>query len=138
VALPDYLAYELGSALTEPLERLVDVVHGEHDPQVAESVHRGVSVIRDGGRREKTGELKPAVSVRRAHHCSFDTLIAQSSDTSGPFSFDRGPPFELTKELNRGRRVIHDDSYVVQPFERHRAITRSPLTRKDKLTLING
>ena len=63
VFIPDDLAYELGSALTEPLERLVDVVHGEHDPQVAESVHRGVSMIRDGGRREKAGELEPAVAV---------------------------------------------------------------------------
>ena len=35
VLIPDYLAYELGSALTEPLERLVYVVHGEHDAQVA-------------------------------------------------------------------------------------------------------
>ena len=35
VFIPDYLAYELGSALTEPLERLVYVVHGEHDAQVA-------------------------------------------------------------------------------------------------------
>ena len=31
VLIPDYLAFELGSALTEPLERLVYVVHGEHD-----------------------------------------------------------------------------------------------------------
>jgi hypothetical protein len=35
VFIPDDLAYELGSALTEPLERLVDVVDGEHDAQVA-------------------------------------------------------------------------------------------------------
>jgi hypothetical protein len=26
-----YFAYELRAALAEPLERLVDVVHGEHD-----------------------------------------------------------------------------------------------------------
>jgi hypothetical protein len=32
VFIPDYLAYELRSALAKPLERLVDVVHGEHDP----------------------------------------------------------------------------------------------------------
>jgi hypothetical protein len=31
---------------------------GEHDAQVARSVHRGVSVIGDGRRREKPGELK--------------------------------------------------------------------------------
>ena len=31
VFIPNYLAYELRSPLTEPLERLVDVVHREHD-----------------------------------------------------------------------------------------------------------
>jgi len=59
---------------------------------IAESVHRRVAVIGDRRRREKTGELEPAVPVRRAHHGNLDALIAQSSDTSGPFSFDRGPP----------------------------------------------
>jgi hypothetical protein len=62
-------------------------------------------VIRDGRRREEAGEFEPAVAVRRAHHGNLDALIAQSSDTSGPFSFDRGPPFELeaelAKEINR-------------------------------------
>jgi hypothetical protein len=63
------------------------------------------------------------VAVRRAHHGNLDALIAQSSDASGPFSFDRGPPFELkaelAKEINRPSEVIDDDSYVVHPFERH-------------------
>ena len=63
------------------------------------------------------------MAVRRAHHCNLDALIAQSSDTSGPFSFDRGPPFELKAELaieiNRPSEVLDDDSYVVHPFERH-------------------
>jgi hypothetical protein len=57
------------------------------------------------------------------HHGNLDALIAQSSDTSGPFSFDRGPPFELeaelAKEINRLSEVIDDDSYVVHSFERH-------------------
>ncbi len=74
-------------------------------------------MIRDGRRREEAGELEPAVAVRRAHHGNLDALIAQSSDTSGPFSFDRGPPFELeaelAKEINRPSEVIDDDSYVV-------------------------
>jgi hypothetical protein len=51
------------------------------------------------------------------------TLIAQSGDTSGPFSFDGCPSFEfeaeLGKEINRPSEVIDDDSYVVHPFERH-------------------
>jgi hypothetical protein len=63
------------------------------------------------------------VAVRRAHHGNLDALIAQSSDTSGPFTFDRGSPFEveaeLAKESDRRFEVIDDDSYVVHPLERH-------------------
>ena len=80
-------------------------------------------MIRDGGRREKAGELEPAEAVRRAHHGNLDALIAQSSDTSSPFSFDRGLPFEieaeLAKEIDRRGEIIDDDSYVVHPFKRH-------------------
>jgi hypothetical protein len=80
-------------------------------------------VIRDGRRRKKPGELEPTVPVRRAHHGNLDALIAQSSDTSGPFSFDRGLPFEieaeLAKEIDRRGEIIDDDSYVVHPFKRH-------------------
>ena len=80
-------------------------------------------MIRDDRRREEAGELEPAVAVRRAHHGDLDALIAQSSDTPGPFSFDRGPPFELkaefAKEINCRSEVIDDDSYVVHSFQRH-------------------
>src|SRR6185437_4598515 len=80
-------------------------------------------MIRDGRRLEEAGELDPAVTVRRTHHGNLDALIAQSSDTSGPFSFDHGAPFELeaelAKEINRLSEVIDDDSYVVHPFECH-------------------
>lgn len=119
----DDFAYELRAAIAEPFKRVVDVIHGEHDAEVAESVDRGVAMIRDGRRREEAGELKPAVAVRRAHHGNLDVLIAQPSDTSGPFSFDRGPPFELKAELekesNRLFEVIDDDAYVVHTSERH-------------------
>src|SRR5580692_7133168 len=116
-------AHELGAALAQPLERLVDVVHGEHGAQVAQSVHRSVPVICDDRRRKKPRELESAVAVRCAHHGNLDALIAQSSDTSGPFSFDRGPAFEieaeLAKESNRRVEISDDDSYVVHPFKRH-------------------
>jgi len=113
----------LRAALAELFKRLVDVVHGEHDAEVAWSVHRGVAVIRDDRRREETGELETAVAVRCAHHGNLDALVGKSGDTSCPFSFDRGPPFEvkaeLLKEINCQFEVIDDDSYVIQPFERH-------------------
>ena len=55
VFILDYFAYELRAAIAEPFKRLVDVVHGEHDAEVAQSVNRGVAVIRDGRRREEAG-----------------------------------------------------------------------------------
>src|SRR5437016_7661273 len=82
VFILDYVAYELRAALAEPFQRLVDVVHGEHDAEIAQSVHRGVAMIRDGRRREEAGELEPAVAVRHAHHGNLDALIAESSDAS--------------------------------------------------------
>ena len=72
---------------------------------------------------EEAGELEPPVAIRRAHHGDFDALIAESSNTAGPFSFNRGLAFELetelAKEINRRCEVIDDDSYVIHPFERH-------------------
>jgi hypothetical protein len=80
-------------------------------------------VIRDDRRREEARELETAVAVWRAHHGNLDALTGKSGDTSRPFSFDRGPPFEvkaeLLKEINRRSEVTDDDSYVIQPFERH-------------------
>ena len=38
VFIPDDLADELGAQLAEPVERLVDVVHGEHDAEVARAL----------------------------------------------------------------------------------------------------
>src|SRR4051812_17442013 len=82
VFILDYFAYELRAARAEPFKRLVDVVHGEHDAEIAQRVDRGVPVICDDGRREEVRELEPAVAVRCAHHSNLDTLIAQSSDPS--------------------------------------------------------
>ena len=65
----------------------------------------------------KRERLQPPVVVRRAHHRNLDALIAQSSETSGPLSVDRGSLFELkaalAKKLNRRSKVIDDDSYVI-------------------------
>ncbi len=35
IFIPDYLAYELRAAPAEPFQGLVDVVHREHDAEVA-------------------------------------------------------------------------------------------------------
>jgi len=63
------------------------------------------------------------VAVWWAHHGNLDVLSAQSSDTSGQFSFDCGPSFELkaefTKEINRPSEVFDDDPAVVHSLERH-------------------
>jgi hypothetical protein len=63
------------------------------------------------------------VAVWRTHHGNLDALIAQASDTSGPFSFDCGPPFEVEAELAKESdcrfQVIDDNAYVVHPLKRH-------------------
>src|SRR5437588_1169635 len=76
----DNFVDELRAVSAEPGERIVEVVHGEHDTQVAQSVHRGVPVIGDHRRRKKSREFDPAVAVRRTHHGDLDALVAQSSD----------------------------------------------------------
>lgn len=54
------------------------------------------------------------MAARRAHHAILDALVAQSRDTSGPLSLDRGLPLEIeaefATELNRFRKAIGDDT----------------------------
>jgi hypothetical protein len=80
----DYFADELRAAFPEPRERIVEVLHGEHDAQVTESVHRGAAVIGDHGRREESGDFEPAVTVRRTRHGNLYAHVAQSSDAISP------------------------------------------------------
>jgi hypothetical protein len=48
VFVPDHFAaHQLRAMLTEPGKRVVEVIHGEHDAQVAEGVHRGFPMICD-------------------------------------------------------------------------------------------
>src|ERR671910_90199 len=86
-------------------------------------VHGGVAVIGDHGRREETGYLEPAVTVRRTHHGYLDAHVAQSSDAICPVSFDWGAPLELEaefgEELNGGVDVFYYDADVVHTLDRH-------------------
>src|SRR5256885_1756639 len=68
VFILDHFADELRAAFAESGERIVDVLHGEHDAQVAESVHWGAAVIGDHRWRDETAPLEPAVTARRTHH----------------------------------------------------------------------
>src|SRR6266511_1782868 len=101
VLVLDHFANELRTTLAEPGERLVDVVHGEHDAEVAKRVHRGVPVIGDCRRGEKARELEPAVAIGRDQHSDLDALVAQSGDAPGPVAFNRGSPFELHAKLGK-------------------------------------
>src|SRR5690606_14361174 len=64
----DDFAYKLRTALVESFQRLVEIIHGEHDAEIAQGVDRGVAVIRDDRRCEETGYFEPTVAVRRTHH----------------------------------------------------------------------
>src|SRR5205809_1764004 len=119
----DHFADELRAAVPEPGERIVDVLHGEHDAQVTESVHRGAAVIGDHRRREESGDLEPAVTVRRTHHGNLYAHVAQSSDAICPVSFDWCAPLQLEakfgEELNGGVDVFYHDADVVHTLDRH-------------------
>jgi hypothetical protein len=53
-------------------------------------------------------------------HREFDMLIAQPSDTPGPFSFNRGPTFEveaeLAKEINRLSTLVSLPYKFLSPY----------------------
>src|SRR5205807_869181 len=118
--------HKLCTVLAEPDERLVDVVHGKHDAEVAQSVHWGVPVISDHRRRDKSRELEPAVAIWRAHHGDLHALVAQSSDAPCPHAFYHGSPFELEAELSEKRdsgiEGFHHDADVVHSCQRHVSI----------------
>src|SRR5262245_32520778 len=123
ILILDHFADEFRAALAEPGERIVDVLHGEHDAQVTESVHWSAAVIGNHGRREESGHLEPAVTVRRPHHGNLDAHVAQPSDAICPVSFDWGAPLELEakfgEELDGGIDVFHHDADIVHTLDRH-------------------
>src|SRR5260221_12830857 len=77
----DHFADELRAAFGEPGERIVDVVHGEHDAQVTQSVHRGGAVIGGHTLPQASGQLEPAATVRGSHYGNLDGAFAPSSCT---------------------------------------------------------
>src|SRR5262249_49083825 len=121
VCILDHLANEFRAAFAESGERIVDILHGEHDAQVAESVHWGAAVIGDHRWREESGQFEPAMTVWRTHHGDFDAHVVQSSDAISPVSFDWGTSLEIEtkvgEELNRGIDVLHHDADVVHSLD---------------------
>src|SRR5258708_14118914 len=71
VLVLNHFTDELRAVFAEPGERLVDVVHSEHDAKVSESVHRGVSMIGDYRRGEKSRKLEAAVALGGDPHCVY-------------------------------------------------------------------
>ena len=106
VLVPNHFADELCTVLAEPGECFVDVAHSEHSTQVAEGVHRGIPMIGDYRRGEKTRELEAAVAVGGDQHGNLDALIAQSSDASGPFSVNDGSSFKRQAKLGEERDCV--------------------------------
>src|SRR5262249_44126255 len=104
-------------------ERIVEILYGEHDTQVAECVDRGAAVIGDHRWREESRQFEPAVTVWRTQHGDLDAHAAQSGDAIRPVSFDWGAPLELEtkfgEELNGVIDVFNDDADVVHTLDRH-------------------
>src|SRR4051812_31789995 len=99
VFILNHFADKLRAAFAEPGERIVDVLHGEHDAQVPQSVHWGAAVIGDHRRGEETRYLEAAVAVRCTHHGNLDAHAAQSGDAVCPISLDRGAALELETQF---------------------------------------
>src|SRR5690242_19727679 len=57
VLVLDHFADDLGAAFGEAGERIVDVLDGEHDAEVAERVHRRAAMVGGHRRREESGQL---------------------------------------------------------------------------------
>jgi hypothetical protein len=117
------VADELRAMPLEPDKRVVDIVHSEHDAQVAERVHRGVPVIGNDGRGKESRKLEATVTVWSDQHGDLDVLMPQSGDAPSPLSFDRGSPFEsqakLDEKWDRGIEGFYHDAYVVHPLKSH-------------------
>ena len=123
VFILDNLTNELRAAFAESGERIVDILYGEHDAQVAESVHWGAAVIGDHRWREESGQFEPAMTVWRTQHGDFDAHVVQSSDAICPVSCDWGAPLELKtkfgEELNGSIDVLHHAADVVHTHDCH-------------------
>lgn len=63
---------EFRASHTETRERVVDVLHGEHDTEVTECVHWCTAVIGEYWRRQKSRQLEPVVTIRRMQHGNLD------------------------------------------------------------------
>src|SRR3954454_24108924 len=113
----DHFVDELCAVFAEPGERVVDVVNGEHDTQVAQSVHGSLPVVSSHRRSDKSRKLESALPVRSAHHRDLDVLAVQSRDAARPLPIDRRLSFELepelAKELDCRRQILNDDAHVV-------------------------
>src|SRR5690606_35656729 len=134
VLVADHLgADQLGAVPGQPVEGGVEVVDGEHHPQVAERVDRRGPVVGDHRRFEEAGQLQPAVAVGGAQHRDLDPLVAQAGDPPRPLALDDVPPLELEAELleepDRRVEVLDDDADVVQG-ERHRPTLRDRHRRR--------
>src|SRR5690606_19731501 len=103
ILISNDFADKLRAAFSEPIERLVEIVHGKHDAQIAQGVDGCVAMIRHDGRPDEAGKLQPAVAVGRTHHGNLDALVAEPGDASGPLSLDHPSSFELEAELAKER-----------------------------------
>src|SRR5258708_15701607 len=86
VLVLNHFTDELRAVFAEPGERLVDVVHSEHDAKVSESVHRGVSMIGDYRRGEKKPKIETGVGLGGGQPNHFQPPLGPSRCGARPIS----------------------------------------------------
>lgn len=114
---------EFGAKLVEAGQGIIQVLDGEHDPQVAKGVDGSVAVVGSDGRRFELGKFEPAVAIGGDHHGNLTALVAQAGDSPGPFSLNYCSSLEVEAEFSEegddGVQVFNDDADVVHSFDCH-------------------
>jgi IS30 family transposase len=102
VLVLNHFANELRAAPAQPRERVVNVLHGEHHSQVAQSVHRGAAVVGSHGGYEETRQLKAAEGGRQDTQTVVHALVRHARKL--PKELYRSLTWDRGKELAAHKR----------------------------------
>src|ERR1700683_5181085 len=117
------LAHEFGAMSVQAGEDVLDSFDGEHNAPYAQRVRRCVRLSADRRRGVEFCQLKPALAVRRTHHCDVDSYILEPGDPIHPRPLYSRLALQLQtkleKERNSGLKIVANDAEGVHPLDRH-------------------